>query len=842
MKVSNSLVKITGRLLCGAAAGAIASTAAFAQSDEIIVTATKREQTLQEVPIAVSVVDDRAIEQSNVQDLFDLQTMVPSLRISQLQNSSQTNFIIRGFGNGANNPGIESSVGVFIDGVYRSRSAAAILDLPVLERVEVLRGPQSTLFGKNVSAGAISITTKKPDFEWGGVAEASYGRFDEVIFRGSLTGPISDKLAFRLSGSTNNREGYYTNVVDGMDVNERDRWAIRADVLFEPSDSISFRVIGDYNKIDEVCCGAVQLLNGPATQFIGAPIPFGLGETVDSDADRAYLIAQDAVVRNGLTGKGISGQMDWDWGGAVLTSITAYREQSDDTQTDVDFSGADIATNPQIRDFKTFTQEVRIASTGDNTMDWLIGGFYFDESVYLDRDVYWGQDTRNYFNGLAGGALPGFEMAIGLPVGTLFAPGQGYLGEYNMDDTSFSIFGQLDFHLTDRLTVSGGLAYLDDKKTYTINDQLTDVMSNLNLVQIGFAGAFSAIAMVPPTPANLSNPIYAGAVAAATAISTTPCSVMNPPPACNGALALSPLQLFVPPTNIPPGANAADDGIAEGDKVTYTLRATYEFTDGFSGYFTYSNGWKASAVNLSSDSRIPDPITGLGREAGPESVKLYELGFKAKFDQGYLNVALFDQTINGFQSNIFTGTGFVLANAGKQSVRGFEVEGLYQPWEPLVATFGVTYLDPEYDSFTNAPCATFVGIAPPACLVPGATTFDASGVRPAGIAPWSIAASLTYTQPLGDNAEGYLRGEFEAETDVQAIENVPAAVASRNVEQLNLSVGVNWENGFEIQGWMRNALNDRYIVQAFPTVAQSGSFSGYLNEPRTYGVTIRKKF
>jgi len=304
---------------------------------------------------------------------------------------------------------------------------------------------------------------------------------------------------------------------------------------------------------------------------------------------------------------------------------------------------------------------------------------------------------------------------------------------------------------------------------------------------------------------------------------------------------LRPLQLFVPPTNIPPGANAADDGIAKGDKVTYTLRATYELTDSLSTYFTYSTGWKASAVNLSSDSRIPDPVTGLGREAGPESVRLYEVGLKAKFDQGFINIALFDQTIRGFQSNIFTGTGFVLANAGEQSVRGFEVESLYQPWEPLVATFGITYLDPEYDSFPNAPCATFVGAAPAACAG-GATSFDASGFRPAGIPKWSLATSLTYTQPLSETLEMYLRGEFDHQSNVQAIENVPASVASRQVDNLNLSVGFNWENGFEIQGWMRNALKDKYIIQAFPTVAQAGSFSGYLNEPRTYGVTIRKKF
>ena len=841
MRVSKGLVKITGRLLCGAAAGAIASTAAYAQTDEIIVTAAKREQTLQEVPIAVSVVDDRAIEQSNVQDLFDLQTMVPSLRISQLQNSSQTNFIIRGFGNGANNPGIESSVGVFVDGVYRSRSAAAIADLPVLERVEVLRGPQSTLFGKNVSAGAISITTKRPQFEWGGNVEASYGRFSEVIFKGSLTGPISDKLAFRVSGSTNNRDGFYTNIVDGSELNERDRWSVRADLLFEPTDNLSFRVIGDYNKMDELCCGAVQVFNGPATLFaIGGPNPPFLGRPIDSSSDRAFEVAYDARVVNQLTGKGVSGQMDWDLGSAALTSITAYREQSDFGETDADFSGAAIITNPQDREYKTFTQEIRLASTGDNTIDWLVGGFFFDETVNSSRDVIFGADARGYTDGLtallgAPGALGAFEAALSLPAGTFFAPGTGVFGDYEMDNTSFSIFGQLDFHLTERLTISGGVAYLDDKKEVIGNSLLTDTLSNIDLVQVGFAGAFQTITGLAPTPANIA--AFPAAAAAATTISTTACTTPPSGP-CNSALALSPLQFFDPQVNFP---NANEDGIFKGDKVTYTLRAAYDVSDWLNAYFTYSKGWKASAVNLSSDSSPPDLVTGLGRAAGPEDVTLYEVGFKAKFDQGYINVALFDQTIEGFQSNIFIGTGFVLANAGEQSVRGFEIESLWQPFEPLVATAGLTYLDPEYDSFPNAPCVSFVGAAPPACAG-GAATFDASGLRPAGISKWNFAGSLTYTQAITEAVEMYLRGEVDIQSNVATVENVPASVSSRSIENLNVAVGLTWDNGFELQGWMRNALNDKYLIQSFPTTAQQGSFTGYLNEPRTYGVTIRKKF
>ena len=168
-----------------------APVAATADADDniIIVTASKRSATLQDTPISVAVTGKKQIEESQIRDLKDLSTLVPSLKVSQLQSSANTNFIIRGFGNGANNPGIEPSVGVFIDGVYRSRSAAQIGDLPNLERVEVLRGPQSTLFGKNASAGIISIITAEPKFKWGGGAELSYGNYNAIVAKADITGP-----------------------------------------------------------------------------------------------------------------------------------------------------------------------------------------------------------------------------------------------------------------------------------------------------------------------------------------------------------------------------------------------------------------------------------------------------------------------------------------------------------------------------------------------------------------------------------------------------------------------------------------------------------------------------
>ena len=876
--------KLATMLLSGAAIGVLAAPA-YAQDDEIIVTATKRPQTLQEVPVAVSVVGAETIEKANVKDLLDLQTSVPSLRITQLQNSSQTNFTVRGFGNGANNPGIESSVGVFIDGVYRSRSAAAILDLPTLERVEILRGPQSTLFGKNVSAGAISITTKRPEYEWGGSVEASYGNYSSVNFRGSLTGPISETLAFRVSGSTNNRDGYYTNLVDGTDQNERDRWAVRGQLLWEPTDALSVRAIGDYNKIDEVCCGAIQILNGPATQLIGAPVPFGLGAAISPDNDPfAREVALDQSTTNELTGWGGSLQADWDLGGAALTSITSYREQSDDTNTDVDFSGADLAFQPQLRDYETFTQEIRIASTGDGPLSWLIGGFYFNEDVAFERDVVYGTQIRDFINAqlmippplgpgidiltVEGGSQSAAALTTGptavfpqlgplMPIGfgTSFLPGQGVFGDYTMDNESYSIFGQLDYELTDRLTLSGGVAYINDKKRFTGNSLLVDPVSSFDFIAGGqsfvaatvlgglIPGAFGGpVAFDPANPAAFIGPALAWAAgdpatfgpaqAGALAFAQDPANA-----AANPLAGLTAIQFFEPQVNFPNAADPLDNGRLNGDKIAYTARLGYDLTDGINTYFTYSTGWKAGAVNLSSDSRPPDPVTGFGRTAGEEDVRLFELGLKARFNGGYINIALFDQRIEGFQSNVFNGAGFDLANAGEQNSRGFEVESAYSPWDSLQLTFGLTYLDPEFVSFTMAGCTPFDLVNCGA----GEQFRDLSGTRVPGVHEISLATSATYTHEFSDTWSGFVRGEYLYESDVPLIENIPQSF-TREVNIVNASFGLTHESGFEAMIWARNLTDDEFFLQGFPTVVQTGSASAYTNEPRTYGITLRQKF
>lgn len=786
-----------------------------ADPETIVVTATKREETLHDVPVSVSVTNEKTLEQAHIEDLIELQTIVPSLMVSQFNAVGQTNFIIRGFGNGSGNDGIESSVGVFVDGVYRARSAAALDDLPDLERVEVLRGPQSTLFGKNVSAGAINIVTQSPQFTWGGEAEASVGDYGLKQEKASITGPITDTLAFKLSGSGDLRDGTLRNLTTGGNVNNRDRWSIRADLLWTPTDDVSVRVIGDYNEINETCCGVVSILNGPATQLIGAPKPFGLGLPV---SDPSKLFAHDIVFNtdpiNHIVGKGISVEVDWDASFAKVTSISAYRYEGNQSIQDVDFTGADLANKNQRDDSSDFTQEIRFTSNGDGPFSWQVGGFAQHEHLATGVDTTYGSDIRAFADAVSGGAIGTLETLQHLvtpsiiPGATYFQAGQGISDFYKLDQTSFSIFGQADYKITDRLKVTGGLAYLNDRKEVQSDVVLNDPFSSLNLQnvpQLPFLGL----------PANIFSPLGA-------------------------------LQFFYAntsnhaPVNFP---NAKESGVLTGDQVTPSVRVAYDFGP-VNAYASFSKGWKAGAYNLSSDSRPPD-ASGVGRTAAPENVTLYEVGAKANFPGGFFNVALFDQSIDGFQSNDYTGTGYALVNAGEESVRGVELDSAYRPLDWMVLTGALTYLDPKYDSFVNAPCVSYDVVRCPINPATGLTPNfrNLTGEKPAGIPTWSLSTSVTLTHDFGDGLGAYLRGEFNYTSKYQLSDTTPPSLSTYGQKNVDASLGFTAAaQQLEVMLWVRNLTDHNTLIATFPTVAQTGSYSAFPNQPRTFGLTVRKRF
>ncbi|MFY8210414.1 MAG: TonB-dependent receptor domain-containing protein, partial [Caulobacter sp.] len=550
----------------------------------------------------------------------------------------------------------------------------------------------------------------------------------------------------------------FTNLTTGNDVNNRNRWSIRGDLLVEPTDKLSMRFIADYNEITERCCGVSSIFNGPATLAIGGVLRKPISDTTKV-FDRNVIFNTDP--ENDLSGRGVSGQLDYDLGFAKLTSITAYRNQKNASFQDIDFTGADISNNRTANEIKTFTQEIRLASNSEGPFNWLVGGFFQDESLDTGRTVSYGTDIRAYADVLSGavpatllGALPptlrpaltgrsnlyAIEFLQSLvtpsirPGATYFQAGQGIDDYYKMDQRSVSLFSQFDYEVTENLTLTGGLAYLKDTKKAKSFVTLNDPFSSLNLAAVP---QFTALGL----PGN----IYS---------------------------ALGALQFFYGnttnhgPVNYP---NANESGQLKGDKITYALRAAYDF-GAINAYVSYSTGWKAGAYNLSSDSRPPN-ANGVGRSANPEDVDVLEAGMKANFPGGYANVAVFQQSIKGFQSNAFTGLGYSLVNAGEESVRGFEVDSAWRPTGWLNLTAAVTYLDPKYDSFKGAACVNYDTVRCPVDPTTGRRPNfrDLTGDAPAGIPKWTFSTSATVNHDFGDY-QAYARVEYDYTSKTQLTE------------------------------------------------------------------------
>ncbi|MXP25621.1 TonB-dependent receptor [Altererythrobacter indicus] len=837
--------------------------------NSIVVTAQKRAQTLQDVPVAVSVITANTLEEAQVRDLRDLQTLVPSLQVSQLSSSANTNFFIRGFGNGANNPGIEPSVGVFVDNVYRSRTASQISDLPDVERVEVLRGPQSTLFGKNASAGVISITTKKPEFTFGGSAELTYGNFDQRIAKGYVTGPLSDSVAVSLAGGIDKRDGFYRDLGTDTRTNNRNRWFARGQMLIDGGSGLTLRLIADYDKIDEECCAVFNLRNGPTAAIVQA---LG-GKTNDpTDPFAKDVIYNNFTSTNKIENYGFSGEADYQLGPLALKSITAYRHTGTSTSQDSDFTSADlIYPNAGGLDLDSFTQEFRATASFADVFSLLLGGFYIHENVDQRNRLNYASQFRDFSNliiqNASGGSLnvPTLEAALGQAdgknySGQFFSAGSGLDERYRLNSDAFSIFGQVDAQVASGLTLTLGGNYTNDRKTYSTNNVSSDVFAGIDLNATQYSafrqrlllgGALQQAGVDPNDEAAVaayaSDPATAAAFQAAQAFAAA--NADNP--AANPLKSLAALQLMPPFLNVP---NAVENGKTADDKFTYTVRLAYDVNPQLNVYLSYATGFKASSINLSRDSR-PAPgsaaaladaglllnnLTYGSRYAKPENSRVIEAGFKSNLGWMSANLAVFQQQIKDFQTNVFTGKGFALLNAGKESTFGVELEGQLTPTDRLLLNWGVTYLDPKYDSFKNSA----VG--------------DLSGERPAAIPKWSILVGAQYSQPVGngkiiprvsylhrsttqyqDGMPGFLVRDASGNIIDNTLALAMAAQYKNQVNDVTASLAYEMDLGLTLSVWARNLLDDRNYGTTFDTPAQSGGVSGYPTDPRTYGASLR---
>jgi iron complex outermembrane recepter protein len=324
---------------------------ALAQSDatvaELVVTAQKREQNLQDVPVVVTTLPQRQLQDAGVRDIKDLQVLAPGLSVTSSTSEAQTSARIRGVGTIGDNPGLESSVGTVVDGVYRARSGVAFGDLGELERVEILKGPQGTLFGKNTSAGVINVLTREPSFTFGADGELTFGNHGARGVAASVTGPIAgDVMAGRLYAAKRERDGFAT-VRTGAgprtrtDDTDQNYYTVRGQLLIEPGAEFRVKVLADYSDRDEHCCVNFVTVPGPTAAIIDAlAADAGLLRPANPFSRVTYA---NRDMGSKITDKGVSAQVDWDVSPDVsLTSITAFREWRAENGSDIDFSSADI--------------------------------------------------------------------------------------------------------------------------------------------------------------------------------------------------------------------------------------------------------------------------------------------------------------------------------------------------------------------------------------------------------------------------------------------------------------------------------------------------------------------
>ena len=783
--------------------------------EEVIVTATKTEKTLQEVPVAVSVVTSETIDKANVMDIFDLKSVVPSLDARQYQSTINSTFFIRGFGNGSNNPGIEPSVAVFVDGVYRSKTQSQISDLPMVERIEILRGPQSTLFGKNASAGVINIVTKKPSFEKSGMVSLGFGKHDSRVGKIYTTGPINQNMAYSFSANFNKRDGHSSNPVTGKAVNNRDRVGIRTELLFTPSDDLSIRVTADHDEYDEICCAVGSTNYGTANVVTAL---FG-GQIIPNNPYTEKAFFDFDPISDG-DNSGLSIYIEKDLENMRIESITSRRTSYNYEEQDVDFESVDqIDANRLIKDLEAVTQEIRVFSENNEKVNWLLGAYYYQEDMEYTNSIYFGSLWRGYIDALAPGALAGVAAAFGIPNSMLFAAGQGVKEFSTQDNSTTSIYAQLDISLSDKLNALIGASYIEDEKSVSINQVNTDIFSNLDFVGAGTMALIGA--GIPPAQA----------------------AVLATDPNYNPLLGLQGIQFLPQFVNYP---NAAQDGKSKDDNIDYTFKLSYLLNESTTIYGGVSTGYKATAWNISRDS-LPDavetaalaaagtpvgPNTGLGRRyADPEESEVFEIGAKILLPSGYLNIAIFDQKIEGFQSNTFVGTGFILANAGSQSSEGYEFDLVMSPTESIDLAISGLFMDPIYDSFPNSAAG------------------DLSGTMPSNISEDTISSTITWNWNTS-NWDGYFRLSHLYASEAKLLENPAwqsilesAGNGIKTQDTLNVSAGLEREN-LSIMFYGKNINDDKYLISAFPAVADPTftTFFGYPNAYRSYGLTISYMF
>lgn len=852
--------------LCSTICSAMFIPAAYAQAaqadddsgdEPIIVTATLRAMDVQDIPLAVTAVAPEALEREGVSDIKTLSSISPSFNIQSSQTETQgTSIKIRGVGTTGNNTGLESSVGVFIDGVYQSRPGVALGDLVDLERLEILRGPQGTLFGRNTSAGALNITTKRANLsEVEGFANASYGNYNFMNVQGGVSVPvIQDVAAFRVSGTYRKRDGFLKSST-GAESNNRDRYMLRGQLYIEPNADISIRLLGDYSKVSENCCDAVIVREtelAPFAAFHGLTND-GVDQFGRSALQNLSTNGQSFV--NGAKQWGLSGELKWDFGGAKLTYIGSYRDFKSNSVQESDFVSLAIFTTgaggqnsragilPTGNHIKTMTQELRLQGTALNDgLDWLIGGFYSTEDIVEDQTMTFGTDyqrANSAFN---------FANALGVnPLFTLTALGNGGVpvnsagsyaeNRFSQDAKSFSVFTHNVINFTDKLSLTLGARYVDEKKTASF-DQLN---ASNGACQASVNGVLSGAF----TQAQLPGAVQSGVVGLNCFPFAAPVT-LTAPAALGGGLA----SRFLP---VP----REWSNVFKDNEITYTAQIGYKVNPDLLIYAGYSHGFKSGGFNLdptAANITNSGAVLAGGGTVAPiyadprfdsEKVDQIEVGVKATFGPIKANLALFDMKMSDFQVLEFTGVQFLTFNVNSARSTGAELELFGDFGNYMRGNLALTYADARYPGN----CAN--GVAPGAL----SSVVRLCGQDLTNAPKFTGVAGLTYDGPLNGSGWGLLVNgsiNYSDSRTTRTIDldtnNLPIPLARQeSYFKMNARIGLTTpDERYTFELWGTNLSNEitRGITANTPLRGGAGTRSliGFVEEPRMYGLTVRARF
>jgi outer membrane receptor protein involved in Fe transport len=781
--------------------------------DEVIVTAEKRAQNIQDVPISVIALSSRQMQDSGVTDIKNLTVLTPGLTVTSTTNENSTTARIRGVGTVGDNPGLESSVGIVIDGVYRPRDGVGFGNLGEIEQIEILEGPQGELFGKNNDAGVISITTRRPSMTFGATAEATYGNFNDREVSASVTGPLSSRSAGRLYGSYQNAAGWlHVDTGPGPNTddrsNNRNAYNFRGQYLLTPSSDVSLLLIGDYARRNESCCDAVATWLGPFAPITNAlaSVPRLGGHTGATGIAQGtgYLAYSNAPWTQRVRDMGVSGQLDWTFGDATLTSITAWRDNTIIAGNDTDYTAVDLlyepATGGNQTDFKQFSQELRLAGKAGG-FNWLVGGFFASELLTSTQTLWAGNDFDLYLGGLSSASVgaPNFllvpELAGKLP-GQTFIPGvAGYADAFHQKSRSYALFSDETYAIGDALSVTAGFRYTREKKTLSSNYHDTD----------GGAGCGSLLGSPGVAAMNPTSPEYQFLIGYG-------CSVVFNP-------------LF---------ANLPDSQSLTEDNVSGTVKLSYRFNEDVMTYLSFADGYKAGGFNLGrvTNPAAANPLAPVPDTSFPEeTVDSYELGIKSTLfgKTVRLDAAIFDQRYRDFQLNTYTGILFVVTSIPRVQSKGAEVNFAWATALPgLSFNGGLTYAFTRIDEFGRA-IALFAT--------------DRLDDRLSFAPLWSGSASATYDVPLSGSLSLRATLSEKYNSSYNTGSNLDPRKLQGAYGLLNARIGLGpADDTWSVEFWSANLANKYYYQVAFDAPFQYNQIDAFLGAPRTFGVTARVKF